>query len=65
MTGPRSRTSSRPPTRTGETPTGDLLTGLRGKDVIVAFVESYGQTAVQGSTFAPGVVSVLDQGRRP
>ena len=44
------------------TPTSDLLTGLRGKDVIVAFVESYGQTAVQGSTFAPGIDSVLDSG---
>jgi phosphatidylglycerophosphate synthase len=42
----------------------DLLSGLRGKDVIVAFVESYGQTAVQGSSFAPGVVSVLDRGTK-
>jgi hypothetical protein len=42
----------------------DLLAGLRGKDVIVAFVESYGQTAVQGSSFAPGVVSVLDRGTK-
>jgi len=43
-----------------ETPTEDLLAGLRGKDVIIAFVESYGQVAIEGSTFAPGVVSVLD-----
>jgi phosphatidylglycerophosphate synthase len=42
----------------------DLLAGLRGKDVVIAFVESYGQTAVQGSSFAPGVVSVLDQSTR-
>jgi phosphatidylglycerophosphate synthase len=42
----------------------DLLAGLRGKDVIVAFVESYGQTAVRGSTFAPGIVSVLDDGTK-
>ena len=34
-------------------PASDLLTGLRGKDVVVAFVESYGQVAVQGSSIAP------------
>jgi hypothetical protein len=39
-----------------------LLTALRGKDVIVAVVESYGQVAVQGSSFAPGVDAVLDAG---
>jgi hypothetical protein len=39
-----------------------LLHGLRGKDVIVAFVESYGQCAVEGSTFSPGVNAVLDAG---
>jgi hypothetical protein len=44
------------------TPTSDLLTGLRGKDVIVAFVESYGRVAVQDSAFSPGVDSVLDAG---
>ena len=36
-------------------PAPDLLTGLRGKDVIIAFVESYGQAAVQGTSFSPGV----------
>ncbi len=46
------------------TPAADLLAGLRGKDVIFAFVESYGQTAVQGSTFAPGIISVLDDGTK-
>jgi phosphatidylglycerophosphate synthase len=40
-------------------PAANLLTGLRGKDVIVAFVESYGQVAVQGSSFSPGVDAVL------
>jgi hypothetical protein len=35
---------------------------LRGKDVIVSFVESYGRSAVQGSDFAPGVDAVLDAG---
>ena len=41
-----------------------LLTGLRGKDVLFVFVESYGRTAVQGSSFAPGVDEVLDRGTR-
>ncbi|MGI9007661.1 MAG: CDP-alcohol phosphatidyltransferase family protein [Streptosporangiaceae bacterium] len=36
-------------------PATDLLSGLRGKDVIIAFVESYGQAAVQGTSFSPGV----------
>jgi hypothetical protein len=45
-----------------DTPAADLLTGLRGKDVIVAVVESYGQVAVQGTSFSPGVDSVLDAG---
>jgi len=40
-------------------PASDLLTGLRGKDVIVAFVESYGQVAVQGTSFSAGVDAAL------
>jgi hypothetical protein len=40
----------------------DLLTGLRGKDVIIAFVESYGRVAVQGSAFSGQVDSALDAG---
>jgi phosphatidylglycerophosphate synthase len=40
-------------------PASDLLTGLRGKDVVIAFVESYGQAAVQGSSFTPGVDTAL------
>jgi hypothetical protein len=43
-------------------PDDHLLSGLRGKDVIVAFVESYGRVAVQGSPEAAGVRSVLDAG---
>lgn len=43
-------------------PASDLLTGLKGKDVVVAFVESYGQVAVQGTSFSPGVDAVLRQG---
>ena len=40
-------------------PASDQLTGLRGKDVIIAFVESYGQVAVQGTSFSPGVNAFL------
>jgi phosphatidylglycerophosphate synthase len=43
-------------------PASDLLTGLRGKDVIIAFVESYGQVAVQGTNFSRGVDAVLRRG---
>ncbi|MCW2636941.1 MAG: CDP-alcohol phosphatidyltransferase [Blastococcus sp.] len=43
-------------------PDEDLLSGLRGKDVIVAFVESYGRVAVQDPSIAPGVRAVLDAG---
>jgi hypothetical protein len=46
------------------TPPSDLLTGLRGKDVVVAFVESYGRTAVQGTTFSPPVDTVLNAGTK-
>ena len=43
-------------------PASDLLTGLRGKDVIIAFVEGYGQVAVQGTNFSPGVDAFLRRG---
>jgi hypothetical protein len=43
---------------------GSLLTALDGKDVLLVFVESYGRTAVQDSSFAPEVVDVLDDGTR-
>ncbi|HLM09588.1 MAG TPA: CDP-alcohol phosphatidyltransferase family protein [Thermoleophilaceae bacterium] len=44
------------------TPGNRLLTGLRGKDVLLVFVESYGRVAVQGSSFAPRVDAVLERG---
>jgi phosphatidylglycerophosphate synthase len=44
------------------TPGAQLLTGLLGKDVLLLFVESYGQVAVQGSSFSPRVDAVLDDG---
>ena len=46
------------------TPGGQLLTGLRGKDVILAFVESYGKVAVQDSSFSPRVDAALDRGTK-
>lgn len=45
-------------------PASDLLRGLRGKDVLFVFVESYGRIAVQDSSFSPGVTRVLDAGTR-
>ena len=52
-------------TTASATPLADqLLTGLRGKDVILAFVESYGRVAVQGSSFSPRVDAALDKGTR-
>ncbi len=45
-----------------DTPADQLLTGLRGKDVLLAFVESYGKVAVQGSSFSPQVSAALDKG---
>ncbi|MEU4427910.1 sulfatase-like hydrolase/transferase [Actinoplanes sp. NPDC024001] len=45
-----------------KTATGDqLLTGLRGKDVIFTFVESYGRNALESPELAPGVNAVLDE----
>ena len=43
-------------------PSSQLLTGLRGKDVVIAFIESYGQVAVQGTSFSAGVDRVLRDG---
>jgi hypothetical protein len=39
-----------------------LLTGLRGKDVLLLFVESYGRVAVQDSSVSPRINAVLDRG---
>jgi phosphatidylglycerophosphate synthase len=43
-------------------PPGGLLEGLRGKDVLLVFIESYGQMAVQGTSFSPGVDAVVAAG---
>ena len=52
---------TRAPDPEAAVPASDLLTGLRGKDVIIVFVESYGQAAVRGTTFSPAIDSVLRQ----
>ena len=44
------------------TPGNRLLTGLRGKDVLLVFVESYGKVAVQGSSFSPRINVALERG---
>ena len=43
-------------------PDGELLTGLRGKDVLVVFVESYGRAAVEDPAISPEVNGVLTRG---
>jgi len=43
-------------------PASSLLTGLRGKDVLLVFIESYGQVAVQGSSFSPQIDALLKAG---
>jgi hypothetical protein len=44
------------------TPGSALLTGLRGKDVMITFIESYGRSAVEDPALAPQVDAVLDAG---
>ncbi len=41
-----------------------LLTTLRGHDVLLVFVESYGKFAVQGSSISPPVDAVLHRGNQ-
>lgn len=48
--------------RFADTPGDQLLTALRGKDVVISFVESYGRDAVEDPEFAPQVGAVLDSG---
>ncbi len=38
------------------------LTGLRGKDVVIAFLESYGEIALQDADFTAGIARVLEEG---
>jgi hypothetical protein len=46
------------------TPGDQLLTALRGKDVIFAFVESYGRSAIEDPSMGKIVDPVLDSGTR-
>jgi phosphatidylglycerophosphate synthase len=48
--------------RFGATPGNRLLRGLRGKDVLIVFIESYGRVAVQDSSFSPRIDAVLERG---
>jgi hypothetical protein len=52
------------PDRFDSAPDAALLAGLRGKDVVLAFVESYGRTAVEDPTISPGVDAVLADGTK-
>jgi hypothetical protein len=45
-------------------PGNELLNGLRGKDVVLTFVESYGFTAVTDPRYQPEIGSVLDEGQK-
>ncbi|WP_322937575.1 CDP-alcohol phosphatidyltransferase family protein [Nocardioides bizhenqiangii] len=47
-----------------DVPDDQLLRGLRGKDVLLVFVESYGRSATRGSSYSPGVEEVLVDGTR-
>jgi hypothetical protein len=47
-----------------DTPGSDLLAGLRGKDVVLAFVESYGRVALEDPVVAGQVAPVLADGDR-
>jgi hypothetical protein len=46
------------------TPGTDLLTALRGNDVLFTFVESYGRDAVENPELAPQIDALLDDGTR-
>ena len=48
------------PSRTMEG--GDRLTDLQGKDVVIAFLESYGEVALQDADFTTGIARVLERG---
>jgi hypothetical protein len=45
-----------------KTPPDQLLTGLRGKDVLFTFIESYGRVAIDDPAVAPQIDAVLKEG---
>ena len=50
--------------RFSSVPADDLVTGLRGTQVLVIFVESYGRVALADPAIAAAVTPVLDEGTR-
>lgn len=44
------------------TPSDQLLTGLRGKDVLFTFIESYGRVAIDDPAMAPEIDATLTEG---
>jgi hypothetical protein len=55
-------TANAAPDAFANTPDKQLLTALRGKDVIFIFVESYGRTAIEDPEFASQVGALLEGG---
>jgi hypothetical protein len=53
-----------PVDRFRDVPDDELMAGLRGKDVVFTFVESYGRVAVEDPEFAPRIDALLDDGNR-
>jgi hypothetical protein len=47
-----------------DTPAGQMLNGLRGKDVVFAFVESYGRSAVEDPEYAARIDATLAAGTK-
>jgi len=47
-----------------DVPGDQLLTALRGKDMLLTFIESYGRDALEDPLYAPVVDPVLDEGTR-
>jgi len=45
-----------------KTPSDQLLTGLRGKDVMLTFIESYGRVAIDDPSMAPEIDKTLQEG---
>ena len=43
-------------------PEANLLTALRGKDVVLTYVESYGRSALENPEFGPAITPILDEG---
>ncbi|MGC9670538.1 sulfatase-like hydrolase/transferase [Planosporangium sp. 12N6] len=64
LTDPRVFAAQRAVDAFRDTPGDQMLTALRGKDVIFSFIESYGRNAVEDPALASIVGPVLDDGAR-